>query len=34
MKNVIVKAISKFLSEAWMLKKRDKQRQEAAQIKF
>ena len=32
--NITAKAALKFGSEAWVLKKRDKQRLEAAQIKF
>ena len=32
--NITVKAASKFGSEAWVLKKREEQRLEAAQMKF
>jgi hypothetical protein len=32
--NIIAKAALKFGSEAWVLKKRDEQRLEAAQMKF
>jgi hypothetical protein len=32
--NITAKAVLKFSSEAWVLKKRDEQRLEAAQMKF